>query len=551
MATTTPIDVPALTWSRAAANRRKTWILAALTILALAPFVIGVSYMFASTVFVRFTSDSITARVEVSREEKTLQSATDMDAETRRDWEKIIERKRAAIDDHSAMGRFKIYEVVILLSLLQAAGLGLLFWSIASAPTAKLLVDAGAVPAGPGEYGARQILEKVASTAGLPPPKLYITESGVPNAFAAGASAQESVLAVSRGLLNLLNSEELEGVFAHEISHIGNEDIRLNTVVAAVGLFLRIPYLLFRRELQAGRRIDVKRRRSPWRVALSPVGLYIVFVAPVLSAAIRAAVARSREFLADSDAIELTGSPRGLVCALAKIGGSGSVQRGSNPAFAHYYFASPSVGRDWFGGNMIASHPPIADRVQRLVTLPGAPAIGMIKEAIEEGRRYTREHPAPDTATVMSNVQDELASFNRGNPMGRVFRLLSSQPVPIYELSSTQSTVLTRIRPGELIVVFDDPGKMRQVNTARQNFGYIERSVKLAAIEGMIPAEVYDPEARAAAEAKLPPLEAMLARSAKTKIAPQKLSANQILAATALAVAVFAGTFLVLMKFAR
>src|SRR6058998_3315416 len=122
------------------------------------------------------------------------------------------------------------------------AVLGVLFWGIASSPTSKLLVQAGARPAGEEESEAKRLLENLAIGAGLPPPKLYIIDSSAPNAFAAGMNPEHAVVAVTSGALALLSDKrELEGVLAHELSHIGNHDIRLNTIVASIALFLRIP----------------------------------------------------------------------------------------------------------------------------------------------------------------------------------------------------------------------------------------------------------------------------------------------------------------------
>src|SRR6185295_2304692 len=105
--------------------------------------------------------------------------------------------------------------------------LGLLFWGLASAPTANLLGMCGARPAENPESEAKRILENLAIGAGLPPPKLYVIESSTPNVFSAGADPARSVVAVTRGLLSLLDARELESVLAHELSHIGNRDTRL------------------------------------------------------------------------------------------------------------------------------------------------------------------------------------------------------------------------------------------------------------------------------------------------------------------------------------
>src|SRR5262249_40488047 len=149
-------------------------------------------------------------------------------------------------------------------------------------------------------------------------------------------------------------------------------DIRLNTIVASIALFLRIPYLMFRREMSSGNwRFGRRRGLGMWELALSPIGLYILFAAPVLAALIRAAVSREREYLADADAALLTRYPEGLMRALAKIGGAGSAISGSNPAFSHFYFADPAAAASWFSGNLLATHPPITSRIQRLVDFQG------------------------------------------------------------------------------------------------------------------------------------------------------------------------------------
>lgn len=336
------------------------------------------------------------------------------------------------------------------------------------------------------------------------------------------------------------------------MSHIGNFDIRLNTIVATIALFLRIPYLMFRRELATGNWRYGRRQRGLgfWELVASPIGIYILFIAPVLAALIRAAVSREREFLADADAALLTRYPEGLARALAKIGGSGSQMKGSNPAFSHFYFADPALGTSWFSGNMLATHPPLADRIERLMGGSIVTAESGLKESIEQGKQYAEQHPLVALEETFGVAhQDELAAMNQGNLMGRVYRVISSQPVPIYDLSNTNSGVMARVKPGALIVVFDDPGKMRQVNTADQTFGYLDRSVKLQPMNNIIPAEVYDPKLLAKLEAALPPLSATVnpvqAGSEGTQAATG-LSRTQIYIALGFGGAVFAGMLMLL-----
>ncbi len=547
MATATSVDYRGVVFRRARENRIHAWLLGGLLFLTLAPFVGGVSYVLANMIVVRVRPDARIVRSQIRTAESYLNSASStMDLETRQAWERVIQKKRAALERDQASNGVLLAELIALFATVQIGAMALLFWSIAADPMSKLLVEAGASPAGASGKEIRESLETLALSAGLPPPKLFIAESSVPNAFAAGIGPHQAVVVVTRGAMALLNQREMEGLLAHELSHIGNRDLQLNAVVAAIALFLRIPYVLFQRELRAGKQQRVSRRRSPWRLAVSPVGLYVLFVAPLVAAVIRASVSRGRELEADADAVKLTGTAQGLMIALAKIGGSGSVMAGANPAFAHFYFASPTEARGWLGGSMMATHPPMAERIQTLAAETDPATLDQLKEAIQAGRRYTREHPPSESAHTTTGNRDELTSFNRGNPMGRVHRVISRESVPVYETASLSAPVLARVKSGALLVAFDDPGKMRQINTADQTFGYIERSVRLAPMN-LIPEELYDPAARAAAEAALPPLDA--APMPDTKPKSPALTMRQILVAVAVGVVVFGGVFLALSRF--
>jgi hypothetical protein len=293
-------------------------------------------------------------------------------------------------------------------------------------------------------------------------------------------------------------------------------------------------------------------------IAALPVILYILVVAPVLGALLRAAISREREFLADADAALLTRFPEGLMRALAKIGGSGSGLVHANPAFSHFYFANPSAVKSWFSNTLLATHPKIEDRIGRLVAFSGgAVALPALKAAVLEGQRYTKEHAALEPVEFTSGaVRDELASLNAGNPLGRVFRVVSTAPVPVYEevRSGIRPMVIVRVDPGALIVVFDYPGTMRQINTAKETLGYIERSVKLVPLDNVLPAEVYDPRLRAAVEAKLPPLDiaAMRADAEAAEAKTKTLSNTELFVAAAVVfLIVLMGVLALLMKFAK
>jgi len=524
-----------------------------LAIAAIIPFVLGISLIVSMGVVARVGPNLHSTRSEIRWEEDYLKNEPDISPETRAAFEHRLEEQRKALQSHPREDSALFIELVCVISAALMVVLGILFWGIASSPTSKLLVQVGARPAGLEEIEARHLLENLAIGAGLPWPKLYVIESSAPNAFAAGMDPNHAVVAVTRGALKLFDKRELEGVFAHELSHIGNHDIRLNTIVAAIALFLRIPYLLFKRELRQGWG-RTRRGIGMWEVALSPVGIYILFIAPLLAALLRAAVSREREFLADADAALLTRYPEGLLRALGKIAGAGSVMSRLNPAYSHLYFANPSATNlSWFSGNLMASHPPLAERIQRLADFDGAVGSSLLQEVIKEGREYSQRNPSIEVMELLpTDPQDELSALNQGNPLGRVYRVLANDPVPVYDQPKPGSVVQTRVQPGALLVVFDDPGPYRQVNTANQTFGYLERSVKLQVLNDLIPEEVYNPKLRAAAEAILPPLSVAMATASVAKKDPDKkgdsLTAHQIFVAGVLALAVFVGMFLLLTK---
>jgi heat shock protein HtpX len=543
---------PVLVYGRIARNRRKTVLLVACSILALAPFVFGTAYLVAGSIVWRVHSQTRQQYARVRADQAILRS---MEDQTRTEWTQYMERR---LEDNQALlakareaDRQLLWGLMPVMACGMIAALGILFWGIASSPTSKLLVQVGAQPADDRDIEAKRLLENLAIGAGLPPPKLFVIESSAPNAFAAGMDPEHAVVAVTRGALNLFDKRELEGVLAHELSHIGNQDIRLNTFVASIALFLRIPYLMFRRELrtQSGfSRYQRARRRFTWQLVLSPFGLYILFVAPVLGALIRAAVSREREFLADADAALLTRYPEGLLHALAKIGGAGSAMPAANPAFSHFYFADPAALGGWFSGNLLATHPPLTERIQRLAQFQGITSAAGLEAAIKEGKKYTELHPAISyDVAVTPGSHDELAMLNQGNVMGRVYRLLSEESVKVYDTPSKNSPVIGYIKPGSLVVVFDDPGLMRQVNTADQTFGYIDRKIKLKPIDNMVPDEVYDPKLRAAAEAALARREEAAAAQARETPAPAGLTKTQIYVVVGFGGAVFAGMFALLL----
>ena len=209
------------------------------------------------------------------------------------------------------------------------------------------------------------IVENLAITAGLPMPKVYLIREKAPNAFATGRNPKHSVIAVTEGLLEKLDRSELEGVVAHELSHIGNRDMLLGTVIVVLAGFIAIASNIFLRSLfwGGGRRRD--RGAGIIFLALAVIG---AILAPIAATLIRLAVSRRREFLADTSGALLTRYPEGLASALEKISGDQTPMRIANNATAHLFIASPFKGKqsfNWFT-KLFLTHPPVEERIKAL-----------------------------------------------------------------------------------------------------------------------------------------------------------------------------------------
>ncbi len=225
----------------------------------------------------------------------------------------------------------------------------------------------GSVPADPEEFRMlHNVVEEVTIAAGIPKPKVYITPSPAPNAFATGRNPQNASLAVTTGLLEIMNRQELQGVVAHEISHIRNYDILLMTVVAAIGgLIILLRDFFLRSMFWGGRRRD-RRGGGQAGLILLVVGLVLAIVAPIFVVLIRAAISRQREYLADASGAYITRYPQGLAAALAKLRDTGDKMKRASDANAHLFIANP-FGKDRMDvTSMFATHPPIDKRIERL-----------------------------------------------------------------------------------------------------------------------------------------------------------------------------------------
>ncbi|HEC79273.1 MAG TPA: zinc metalloprotease HtpX [candidate division WOR-3 bacterium] len=233
------------------------------------------------------------------------------------------------------------------------------------------LSSTGSVPADPEEFKMlHNVVEEVSIAAGIPKPKVYITPSPAPNAFATGRNPQNASVAVTTGLLEIMNRQELQGVIAHEIAHIRNYDILLMTVVAAIGgLIILLRDFLLRSMFWGGRRRSSRRTGGQLGLILIVVGLVLAIIAPLFVALIRAAISRQREYLADASGAYITRYPQGLAQALAKLRDAHKPLKRASQSNAHLFIASP-FGKDRMNAaGLFATHPPLDSRIERLNSL--------------------------------------------------------------------------------------------------------------------------------------------------------------------------------------
>jgi len=210
-----------------------------------------------------------------------------------------------------------------------------------------------------------RIVENLAITAGLPKPRVYIIQDSAPNAFATGRDPEHSAVAVTTGLLQMLERNELEGVIAHELAHIGNRDILIMTVaVVLVGIISVLADFFLRMSLWG-----VGGNRDRGGSPLMLIGAVIaIIVAPLAAKLMQLAISRRREFLADASGALLTRYPEGLARALEKISGYKPAMKRANHATAHLFISNPFGGEEKgrFLVKMFATHPPVPERLSAL-----------------------------------------------------------------------------------------------------------------------------------------------------------------------------------------
>ncbi|KKS03793.1 MAG: Protease HtpX-like protein [Candidatus Nomurabacteria bacterium GW2011_GWC2_41_8] len=237
---------------------------------------------------------------------------------------------------------------------------------------------AGAKPANREEnFNLYTSVENLSITAGLPMPRIYIINDSAPNAFATGRDKEHAVVAVTTGLLGILDKTELEGVIAHELSHIGNRDMLLSTVVVVLVGFISILADIFRRNLFFSRSRD---NDNKMQGIMMLVGIILSILAPIIAILIQLAISRKREFLADVSGALLTRYPEGLAGALAKISKCQKPMVRQSGAIAHLYIADPkgvrlrqtiAVGevppKAGKISGFFATHPPVEERIKALI----------------------------------------------------------------------------------------------------------------------------------------------------------------------------------------
>jgi heat shock protein HtpX len=207
-----------------------------------------------------------------------------------------------------------------------------------------------------------RIVERLAAKAGIPMPSLYVIPDPALNAFATGRSPSHAAVAATEGILRAMSSEELEGVLAHELSHVLNRDTLISTVAAtlagAISFLSRIAYFL-----------PMERSRDDDRGGNPLVALLTLILAPIAAMLIQLAVSRSREYEADASGARLVGYPQGLANALRKLQAASErvPMRDASPATAHLFIVNPLTGRSLM--NLFSTHPPLEKRIERLMAM--------------------------------------------------------------------------------------------------------------------------------------------------------------------------------------
>jgi heat shock protein HtpX len=219
------------------------------------------------------------------------------------------------------------------------------------------------------------VVREIALAANVPMPKVYLIDDSAPNAFATGRDPRHASVAVTTGLLDKLDREELQGVIAHELAHVRNLDIRFSLIVGVmVGSIALLSDFFLRFSFFGGHRRSSRDRDGGGgglQAIMIVVAIVLAVVAPIAARMVQLAVSRQREYLADASSVELTRNPYGLERALAKISGDQEVLEVANRATQHLYYTNPIKKFEERASGLFSTHPPIVERINRIRELTG------------------------------------------------------------------------------------------------------------------------------------------------------------------------------------
>lgn len=209
------------------------------------------------------------------------------------------------------------------------------------------------------------VVEDMALVANVPMPKVYIIDDPSPNAFATGNNPEHAAVAATTGILDKLNREELEGVMGHEMTHVRNYDIRLQTIALALAAVISMLVNIGMHSFWwgGGRRNNDREGGGYIQIILMVLSLVVVVLAPIAASLAQMALSRNREYLADAGAVELTRNPRGLISALEKISNAEPMKE-ADPSSAALYISNPIKKKSM--ANLFSTHPPMEERIKRL-----------------------------------------------------------------------------------------------------------------------------------------------------------------------------------------
>ena len=378
----------------------------------------------------------------------------------------------------------------IITAVLVALGLGLLItWLLYRRTANRVLRLAGAAPVSrEQEKDLYRLVENLCIGSGLPQPALYVVETPAANAFATGLSPEQASLAVTRGLLNLLDRRELEGVIAHLLSQIGNYETKRNTVLAAFLGTVWLPYRIFSRLFAFLFRLDrligagclvlflifvggtllsylsafwlIPEMSTDFGISLSFSYLwwflpgYCLLLVPLLGLLLQRSTLRQMTFLSDADAALLTRNPEALARALEKLGAGRNAAVSASQATAHLYVVDPQPGRSpWLSG-ILGVHPPLADRVRLLVRMSPGASLEKLEAAAQAGARFgeaanlpPEEPAAPVTSRLLAQPQSVLSHVPQLSMLTQEFSIFDRRNPP-HRTGDPSFSVQRRLDPG-------------------------------------------------------------------------------------------------------